>query len=148
VKRVNSEPGSLRPVTSADTDKSSTLYNVSTPDSEHFETPIFTKSQFSIIPPAAPQPCRDGGVQFEEFRDNIVEVPDAHPPVVPPRIIKDPFAISVVPQPHSSKGVVLKGLWGKTKADALLKEASRRLEECRHVIGSENYNMARGLLEM
>jgi len=34
------------------------------------------------------------------------------------------------------------------KADALLKEASRRLEECKHAIGSENYNMARGLLEL
>jgi len=34
------------------------------------------------------------------------------------------------------------------KADSLLKEASRRLEESKHAIGSENYNMARGLLEL
>jgi len=34
------------------------------------------------------------------------------------------------------------------KADTLLKEASQRLEKYRHAIGSANYVMAQGLLEM
>ena len=34
------------------------------------------------------------------------------------------------------------------KADALLKEASQRLEQYKHTIGSDNYSMARGLVEM
>jgi hypothetical protein len=34
------------------------------------------------------------------------------------------------------------------KADALLKEASQRLEKYRHAIGSANYVMAQGWLEM
>jgi hypothetical protein len=34
------------------------------------------------------------------------------------------------------------------KADALLKEASRRLEKYRHAIGSANYVMAQGLVEL
>jgi hypothetical protein len=53
-----------------------------------------------------------------------------------------------IPLPHTPKHLVIMTSERLGKADALLKEASRRLEEYRHAIGSENYDMARGLLEL
>ena len=53
-----------------------------------------------------------------------------------------------IPLPHTPKHLIAMTSGRLGKADALLKEASRRLEEYRHAIGSENYDMARGLLEL
>jgi hypothetical protein len=53
-----------------------------------------------------------------------------------------------IPLPHTPKHLTIMTSERLGKADALLKEASRRLEEYRHAIGSENYDMARGLLEL
>jgi len=106
VKHVDNEPGSLRPVTSVDTDRSPTPYKVSIP--EPVETPVVTENYSPVVPPAVLEPHRDEGVQLEGFRDNIAEVPDAHPPAVPPAVIKDPPTVSpAVLQSHPGEGVNL-----------------------------------------
>ena len=72
VKQVNKEPasGSLRrPVAFVDADTHPTPYRVSTP--EPVENLVVTESPSSIVPPAAPQPHHDEGVQLERFRDNM-----------------------------------------------------------------------------
>ena len=72
VNHVDDEPasGSLwRPGAFVDADTHPTPYRVSTP--EPFETPVVTENPSPIVPLAASQPHRDGGVQLEGFRDNI-----------------------------------------------------------------------------
>ena len=111
VNRVDSEPGSLRPVAYVYADRPPSPYKVSTPDA--VENPIVIENHSHIVPPATPQPHRDEDVQFEGSRDNIVEVPDAHPPVVPPVVIKDPPTVpSAQPQSHPDEGVTLEGFDG------------------------------------
>lgn len=61
---------------------------------------------------------------------------------------KGPIIINTVFLFHTPKHLTNMTSERLGKADTLLKEASRRLEECRHAIGSENYDMARGLLEL
>lgn len=72
VKQVDKElaSGSLwRPVAFVDADRPPTPYRVSTP--EPVETPVVTENPSHIVPPAAPQPHHDEGVQLERFRDNM-----------------------------------------------------------------------------
>ena len=53
---------------------------------------------------------RDEGVQLEGFRDNIAEVADAHPPVVPPVVIRDPPTVPPATlQPHPGESVKPEG---------------------------------------
>jgi len=109
VKHVDSEPGSLRPVTSLDTDKPLTPYKVST--QELAETSVVTEDHSPIVPLAAARLLRDEGVQPEGFKDNLAEVSDAHLPTVPPVIIEGPPTVPpAVPQSHPSEGVDLEGL--------------------------------------
>ena len=69
VKHIDSEPGSLRLVASVGTDRSPTPYKMSTPGS--VETPVVTENHSCVVPPAAPRPHRDVGVQLKGFRDNM-----------------------------------------------------------------------------
>ena len=98
--------GSLGLFTS-DTDRPPT-YRVYTP--ELVETPAVTENHFPIVPIAALERHCDEGVQLEGFRDSIVEVPDAHPPVVPPVVIKDPpTVLPAEAQSHPDGGVKFEG---------------------------------------
>ena len=108
MKHTDRKPRNRGSVASVDTDKFPAPYNVSTP--ELFETPVLTENQPLIALPTAPQSHRDEGVQLEGFRDNIAEVPDARPPVVPPVVIKDPPTVPPAePWPHPDKGIKLEG---------------------------------------
>jgi hypothetical protein len=70
VKQVDSEPGSLRrPVAFVDADRPPTPYRVSTP--EAVETPVATENHSPIVPPGAPGPYHDEGIQLKGFRDNM-----------------------------------------------------------------------------
>jgi len=105
VKHIGSEPGSLR---SVDTDRHPTPYKVSTPES--VETPVVTETNTPVVPPAVLQPHPGEGVDLEGLGDNIAGVPDAHPPAVPPVVIRAPPTVPPAePQSHPDEGVKIEG---------------------------------------